>query len=84
MSNPLTGYALSGYRLSKFGVKRKAEPMTIERSNAAYDIYLAKTANDDAAADAYAKQVRDKQYAMTASGEAPEADAFIMAVEAIG
>jgi hypothetical protein len=62
----------------------KAEPMTIERSNAAYDIYLAKTANDDAAADAYAKQVRDKQYAMIASGEAPEADAFIMAVESIG
>jgi hypothetical protein len=58
--------------------------MTIERSNAAYDIYLAKTANDDAAADAYAKQVRAKQYAMIASGEAPEAHAFIMAVEAIG
>jgi hypothetical protein len=31
MSNPLTGYALSSYRLSKFEVKRKAEAMTIDK-----------------------------------------------------
>jgi hypothetical protein len=58
--------------------------MTLERSNAAYDIYLAKTASDDAAADAYAKMIREKQYAMIASGEASPADAFVCAVELVG
>ena len=58
--------------------------MTIERSNAAYDIYLAKTADDDEAADAYATLILETQHAMIASGDASPADAFVCAVELIG
>ena len=58
--------------------------MTLERSNAAYDVYLAKTADDDAAADAYATLILETQYAMIASGNAAPADAFVCAVELIG
>jgi hypothetical protein len=56
--------------------------MTIERSNAAFDKYLAATAADNAAAKAYADAIREDQWARVERGEADMDTAFVLAVEA--
>jgi len=56
--------------------------MTIERSNAAFDKYLAATAADNADAKAYADAIREDQWARVERGEADMDTAFVLAVEA--
>lgn len=56
--------------------------MTIERSNAAFDKYLAATASNDAAASEYADKIRQDQWSRVERGEADMDTAFVLAVEA--
>jgi hypothetical protein len=55
---------------------------TLQRSDAAFEKYLAATAANDADAKAYADAIRQDQWSRVERGEADMDTAFVLAVEA--